>query len=464
MRKLAISIPDSTLGKEDCQPMIECKLASSKTQTAFGPLCAFGHYLTQNNVLKPLERVQVPQKTVKHSPKEKLIDALIGIMAGCKALYEMNVRVRPDLPLQKAFGRERCADQSTIQETLNAFDGGTVARLREALETIHRCHSRIFSHDFERKMLVVEVDLSGLTASKKAEGSQKGYFPNKRNKRGRQLVRAIAPQYEEILFEKLHWGNTTSCEVLKGTIEEVERVLELSEEPEKRGRTLIRIDGGFGTDENLEWLCERGYQFIAKGYSGGRAKKVARSVPEDGWREGPTPGQELGRPTKPHRYQRETITLARRWTDQKGKLHQDLLVSTLVDLGEEEIAKLYDGRGAMEVDIKGDKRGLGIEKRTKKSFHAQEAVVLLAQLAHNLLVWFKRWFLLARTKAGKKLGIERLVREVMAMPAQVRVGFWRSSSKVCIKLPVLHPWAEVVAEGMKACFPRSRSWAFWGKT
>jgi hypothetical protein len=445
--------------------MIQCKLGPNETQTAFGPLCAFGHYLTQNRVLEPLEDVAVIQKTVKHSPAQKLTDALIGMLAGCSALYEINAKVRPDLPLQKAFGRERCAEQSTISNTLNAFDEQTVLGLRKAVEAIHRQHSPIFSHDYDyfgREMLVVEVDLSGLSASKRAEGSTKGYFSGKRNRTGRQLVRASAPQYQEILFEKLHWGNTTSCEVLKGTIEEVERVLELSEEPKKRGRTLIRIDGGFGTDENLEWLCERGYQFIAKGYSGGRAKKVARSVPEDGWREGPTPGQELGQPTKPHRYQRETITVVRRWTDQKGKLHQDLLVSTLVDLGEEEIAKLYDGRGAMEVDIKGDKRGLGIEKRTKKSFCAQEALVLLAQLAHNLAAWFKGWFL-AGTAAGG-LGMERLVREVFAMPAQVRVGRRWSATKALIELPVLHPWAKAVADGLRTRFPPSGSWAIWGKT
>jgi hypothetical protein len=435
--------------------MIQCKLGPNETQTAFGPLCAFGHYLTQNRVLEPLEDVAVIQKTVKHSPAQKLTDALIGMLAGCSALYELNVRVRPDLPLQKAFGRERCAEQSTISDTLNAFDEQTVLGLREAVEAIHHRHSPIFSHDFEREMLLVEVDLSGLSASKRAEGSTKGYFPAKRNRTGRQLARASAPRYEEILFEKLYLGNTTSGEVLKGTIEEVERVLGLSEKPEKRERTLIRIDGGFGTDENLEWLCERGYQFVAKGYSGSRAKKVARSVPEDGWREGPTPGQELGRPTKPHRYQLETITVARRWTDQKGKLHQDLLVSTLVDLGDEEIAKLYDGRGAMEVDIKGDKRGLGIEKRTKKSFFAQEALVLLAQLAHNLAAWFKGWFL-AGTAAGG-LGMERLVREVFAMPAQVRVGRRWSATKALIELPNLHPWAKAVADGLRTRFPPSGS-------
>jgi hypothetical protein len=74
----------------------------------------------------------------------------------------------------------------------------------------------------------------------------------------------------------------------------------------------------------------------------------------------------------------------------------------------------------MEVDIRGDKRGLGIEKRRKKSFHAQEALVLLAQLSHNLLIFFKRWFL-GGTKA-KKLGVERLVREVMRMPGEVRLA------------------------------------------
>lgn len=198
-------------------------------------------------------------------------------------------------------------------------------------------------------MLVLEVDLTGLTASAKAEGSEKGYFPNKRNKRGRQLARVIAPQYGEVLYEKLYWGKTNASEVLKETIKEVERILTvLAEEPEKRKRTLIRIDGGFGTDENLNWLCWRGYQFIAKGYSGKRAKKVAKSVPEENWREGPTSGQELGKPTEPHRYARKTITVARRWQDEKGKSHQDLLITTLVELSSsnEEVAKLYDQRGA----------------------------------------------------------------------------------------------------------------------
>jgi hypothetical protein len=69
--------------------MIECALNPPKTQTAFGPLCALGHFLTEEKVLEPLSGVNIDQKTVRHSPQQKLVDALIGMMAGCTALYEM---------------------------------------------------------------------------------------------------------------------------------------------------------------------------------------------------------------------------------------------------------------------------------------------------------------------------------------------------------------------------------------
>ncbi len=239
-------------------------------------------------------------------------------------------------------------------------------------------------------------------------------------------------------------------------MEEVERFLGLDEG--KRERTLVRLDGGFGTDENIDRLCRRGYQFVVKGYGGTRAGKLAESVPEEGWREGPTESQELGTPTRAPRYARETKTVVRRWLDRKGKPHTDYLLTTLVGLSPSRIAKLYDERAGMEADIKGDKRGLGIEKRRKKSFCAQEALVLLAQLAHNLLVWFRGWFLAGTTAA--KLGVERLVREVMAMPAEVRVA-GRRGKKVRLELPPLHPWTKAVAEGIRVRFPRNGWRTIW---
>ena len=317
--------------------MIECKLASSKRQTAFGPLCLLGHYLAKERVLEPLSSVRIAQKTVRYSPTQKLTDALMGILAGCKAIYQTNVRVRPNLPLCEAFGRrDGCAEQSTIQRTLDAF-----------------------------------------------------------------------------------------------------------------------------TDENLGWLCLRGYHFVAKGYHGGRAKKLAKSVAEDAWHEGPTPGQLLAivAPEEAPRYSRPSRTVARRWTDEKGLPYSDYLITTLTELSAPEVAKLYDRRGGMESDIKGDKRGLGIEQRRKKSFCAQEALALLAQLAHNILAWFKGWFL--RGTAAAELGAQRLVRDVLAMPAEARVG--RFSGVLRLRLPRLHPWAEAVAAGTRARSIRDGRRTFWRK-
>src|SRR5215210_6708206 len=123
--------------------MIECKLHPSKRQTAFGGLCALGHLLASEGVLEPLSGVKIDQKTVVHSPAEKLTDALMGMLSGCKAIYETNVRVSPGGPLSRAFGRERVAEQSTIQRTLEAFTQENVAQLREAVEAIGSRYSRL---------------------------------------------------------------------------------------------------------------------------------------------------------------------------------------------------------------------------------------------------------------------------------------------------------------------------------
>jgi hypothetical protein len=284
--------------------MIECALNSPRTQTAFGPLCLLGHYLTKEGILQPLRGVRIAQKTVKHSPQQKLIDALMGILSGCKALYEIDVRVRPDLPLQRAFGRGRSADQSTISKTLDAFTPQTARQLREAVESIQRRHCAVLSHDFEREMLLLEVDLTGLKASKRAEGSTKGYFSGERNATGRQLLRVSAPSYGEVIFEKLYPGNTTSWEVLKESLKEAERFLELDKAG--RQRTLIRIDGGFGTDHNLNWLIWRGYQFVAKGYGEGGPTSSQRACQKRVGNKDPLKGSSSACPPLP------TATPARR--------------------------------------------------------------------------------------------------------------------------------------------------------
>jgi hypothetical protein len=75
------------------------------------PLAALGLKLQQLDFFKPIrETVKIEQKTVHHSPFDKLLDALITILAGAGGLCEITLRLRPDQALQRAFGREDCAE------------------------------------------------------------------------------------------------------------------------------------------------------------------------------------------------------------------------------------------------------------------------------------------------------------------------------------------------------------------
>ena len=82
---------------------------------------------------------------------------------------------------------------------------------------------------------------------------------------------------------------------------------------------------------------------------------------------------------------------------------------------------LYDQRGGgVETAFKEDKQGLGITKRNKQRFAAQQVVALLGALAHNVLTWAKRWMLPA-VPALQRRGIKRLVRDVCGITGRVAV-------------------------------------------
>jgi hypothetical protein len=114
-------------------------------------LAAIGVKLQQVDLFGPIRaHVQIRQKTVKHTPIEKLMDALISLLAGAHGLVEINTRLRADLGLQHAFGRTACAEQSVVQEMLDACTAENVDQLRHALDEIYRAHSQGFRPDCGR--------------------------------------------------------------------------------------------------------------------------------------------------------------------------------------------------------------------------------------------------------------------------------------------------------------------------
>jgi hypothetical protein len=116
---------------------------SIQHSTAHASLAALGVHLRHLDLFGPIrEQVHIAQKTVRYTPTDKLYDAFIALLAGAHGLLEINGRMRPDAALQAAFGRGACAEQSVVQDTLDACTEETVRQLEAAWTTIYRQQSQ----------------------------------------------------------------------------------------------------------------------------------------------------------------------------------------------------------------------------------------------------------------------------------------------------------------------------------
>ncbi len=270
--------------------------------------------------------VTIHQKVRQHTPLDKLLDCFINMLAGGAGVVEVNTRVRPEVAVQRAFGRTACAEQSTISDTLNACTSDNVSQMRSALKSILRTHSQSCRHDYQTGWLVLDVDVTGLVAGRQGEGVTKGYFPNQKNHRGRQLGRVIATRYEEVIFERLYDGKRQLDRSLPELVGGAEDVLNLAEN--QRKMTIIRSDAGGGTDANLNWVLSRDYQVVIKVKNWRRAEKLATLVQT--WYPDPkVAGREVGWVTQPYAYVRATRQLAVRERKKNGKWGYHVIVLTL---------------------------------------------------------------------------------------------------------------------------------------
>src|SRR5215218_2772452 len=234
---------------------------SKHTSQHFSPrasLCALGPKIRSLKLLETISNhVFIKQKTIKHKPVDKLFDAFIAILAGAHGMCEINTRLRSDPALQRAFGRTSCAEQSVVQETLNACSEANVSQMRQAFNEILRQYSRAFSHNYRRAWQLLDIDLTGLPCGKMAQLSHKGYFSKDGIRYGRQLGRVVATDYEEIVVDQLYSGNAKLSHALRPLLLAADDLLGLNDY--KRSRTITRADAGAGSLEDVNWVLERGF-------------------------------------------------------------------------------------------------------------------------------------------------------------------------------------------------------------
>jgi len=160
------------------------KLIKEGFNSQYVPLCVLGQVLWEQKTLREIREFElIRMKTHDHRPGEKLIDAISLIMAGYPGLSLLNTTLRSDPMVSQCWHRERgIAEQSGVSRLLDRVDEKGLKGLEKISQRVWRKHSRLKSHDWRRK-LVLDLDLTPLEASSKAEGNSKGYM-GKKTKRG----------------------------------------------------------------------------------------------------------------------------------------------------------------------------------------------------------------------------------------------------------------------------------------
>ncbi len=161
---------------------IEFDLTPENCNTQYAPLAALIVHYHQQEILKPLEEVQIPIKSYAYSSSCKLEQVFLSIMAGCETLTVFNTKIRPERALAKLYGLEQFSDQSNLSRMLDGLTLMNIEQLQQAIDQIWQPGSQVQHHDW-RGFLWFDFDLSGLPCGKRAQESQKGYFSGKKTSR-----------------------------------------------------------------------------------------------------------------------------------------------------------------------------------------------------------------------------------------------------------------------------------------
>lgn len=246
-------------------------------------------------------------------------------------------------------------------------------------------------------------------------------------------------QYRETVWSDVVAGNRHTSHCLRPAVLGAESSLELA--PNRRSRVIYRIDGGGGSDEHIRWLLSRGYHVMVKGASNRRAEALARQVKRwdsygDAW---------LGQVASPVDFGCEVQVIVKKRETSDGFCHT-YYVSTLRLPSKGAFMACYDQRGGAEIEqFRNDKNGLHLAARRKRNLHAQQGLILLTDIVHNLLADLHCRALTDTPLAG--FGPKRIVRDLLTMPGKLT---FEAGQLKRIDLLASHPHAKIMLKCLKS--------------
>ena len=205
-----------------------------RSDTEHGLLIAFGQFAQQHGLVSRLMQVPIDQKTRTFTPQTKLLELLVGTLAGIEYLRDLNDGPRPvakDHLVAETWGQAAWAHYSSVSRTLDVCDAHTVRAAQEAVEAFSQPFiDRAVSAELRRgTRIIFDADLMGQPVSPTSTTYPEAAFGwmDDRVQLGYQLARVCLQTTQDgrlWLAGFHHPGDTVSQSCLQELVRAAERI------------------------------------------------------------------------------------------------------------------------------------------------------------------------------------------------------------------------------------------------
>jgi hypothetical protein len=210
------------------------------TQHAF--LVAWGWFAEAKGLIQKMQAVALKQKSYAHSPQSKVLEFLVGTLAGTQHLQQLSLSAHPldkDQAVAEAWGQPGWADYSGVSRTLSALSWTEVQAIIAVLEEVSRPYlqAELQKSRSSGKRLRMDGDLTGLPVSNTSRTYPNAAFGHMDDeiRLGYQagLVSLVSPTYGRMWLSVAHHpGDTVSSTQAEALVLEAER--RLGQRPKRR--------------------------------------------------------------------------------------------------------------------------------------------------------------------------------------------------------------------------------------
>ena len=200
-------------------------------------LVLLGEYAQQIGLIDGLASVPIEQRTRAYAPQTKLIQSLVGVLAGLEYLQDFNDGPQPlvkDQAVIAGWQQPAFAHYSGVSRTLEAADEQTLQAVREVLQTVSQplIDAEVMALVQQGRRLEIDVDVTGRRVSPTSTtypDADFGWMDDEISKGYQAALTSLTggPCGRLLLSSQRYPGRAQSAECLQAAMREMEHVLGL---------------------------------------------------------------------------------------------------------------------------------------------------------------------------------------------------------------------------------------------